>query len=134
MSGFEVAGFVLGSFPLAITALEKYREVARRMGFWIHMRVAYQQCKYDLAFHRLVFIRNLRQLILPLVADDDTVKVLVSDYGGVYWKDPALNSLLEQRLSESYELYLEYVKGIQKTVKSIQHELAFDKQATQDAL
>jgi hypothetical protein len=34
MSGFEIAGVVLATFPLIITALDKYREVAKTWGFW----------------------------------------------------------------------------------------------------
>lgn len=134
MSGFEIAGVVLGAFPIAIMALEQYREVARRIGFWTEMREEHQRCKNDLKFYRLIFTRNLRELILPLVADDDNVRLLLSDPGGEHWRDKELALLLEKRLGESYELYMEYMKGIETTVHKLGHDLALDSQIVQDIL
>jgi hypothetical protein len=70
MSGIEVAGLVLGAFPIAIWGLEHYCDVARRMGFWYEIRSNYQRTSNELKFHYLSFERNLEQLLYPLVADE----------------------------------------------------------------
>lgn len=131
MSGFEVAGLVLGAFPLAITALEKYREVATRLGLFRHIRLQYKKCRDDLEFHRLVFKRNLRHLLLPLVVDDDRIEALLADPGGDSWKEPLVADLLEKRLQDSFELYIEYIEGMDCVMKEIHKELAFDSQSVQ---
>lgn len=131
MSGFEVAGLVLGAFPLAISALEKYREVATRLGLFRHIRLQYKKCRDDLEFHRLVFKRNLRHLLLPLVVDDDRIEALLADPGGDSWKEPMVADLLEKRLQDSFELYIEYIEGMDCVMKEIHKELAFDSQSVQ---
>jgi len=55
MSGLEVAGLVLGPFQLAITALEKYREVALRFGMFLHIGAEFRHWKDDLKFYKIAF-------------------------------------------------------------------------------
>ncbi|KAK0631100.1 hypothetical protein B0T17DRAFT_488289 [Bombardia bombarda] len=134
MSGFEIAGAALGAFPLAIHALDQYREVAARLGLFFKIRLEYKKCRDDVHFHQLTFSRHLRQLLLPLVADDATIADLLSDPGGQKWKDPKIAELLETRLQESYGLYLEYIKGIRQVMDEINRELAVDTGSVQEKL
>ncbi|KAK0709991.1 hypothetical protein B0T26DRAFT_755112 [Lasiosphaeria miniovina] len=134
MSGFEVAGLVLGAFPIAITALDKYREIATRLGVFFKIQLEYKRWRDDLEFHQLVFTRHLRQLLLPLVADDDKIAELLSAPGGDSWRDDAIAKLLQKRLRDSYELYFEYIKGIKRVMADINQELAVDSAAIQDGI
>ncbi|KAF7558495.1 hypothetical protein G7046_g5664 [Stylonectria norvegica] len=136
MSGFEVAGIVLGAFPLAISALEKYREVAKRLGLFRNIRLEYKRCRDALVYQQLIFKRHLKQLLLPLVADDDDSKIakLLSDPGGDMWKESSIADLLEERLQESYELYLEYIKGMGRVMDELNQELAAESQPVQDSV
>ncbi|KAK4452752.1 hypothetical protein QBC34DRAFT_345838 [Podospora aff. communis PSN243] len=131
MSGVEIAGLVLGAFPVAIWALERYREVARMMGFWYEIRLEYQRSSNELKFHRLSFIRNLKQLLLPVVHDDAQLQHLISDPGGDAWQDPEVQSALEVRLDDSYDLYLEILSEMRRVMQDLSQELAIDNDAAQ---
>jgi len=126
MSGIEVAGLVLGAFPVTIWALEQYRDVARVMGFWYEIRLEYQRSSNELKFHRLSFLRNLKQLLLPIVQDDAQLQRLVGDPGGDAWKEPGIQSALEARLHDSYHLYLEILGEMQRVMQDLKEELAID--------
>lgn len=132
MSGFEVAGIVLGAFPLAITALDKYREVATRLGLFYKIRLEYKKCRDALEFHQLTFTRHLRQLLLPLVVDDDRIAVLLADPGGDSWRDQAVAGLLRKRLQDSFALYVGYIEGMESVMKRVNRELAADSDAVQE--
>jgi len=134
MSGFEIAGVVLGAFPIAISALDKYREVATRFGLFFRIQLEYKKWRDDLELHQLLFTRHLKLLLLPLVADDDKIKVLLAAPGGDSWRDPSVSSLLEQRLRDSYGLYFEYIKGIKRVMDEINRELAIDSSSVQERL
>ncbi|RYP03945.1 hypothetical protein DL764_004779 [Monosporascus ibericus] len=134
MSGFEIAGVVLGAFPIAILGLEKYREVAKRFGFWHQIRLEYQKTSNELKFHKLSFVRNLKQLLLPLVVDDADVQKLISDPGGKAWKDDAVAKALEGRLQESHGLYLEIMGEMERVMGELNKELAVDVEGVQKAL
>ncbi|KAI1759154.1 hypothetical protein GGR53DRAFT_514599 [Hypoxylon sp. FL1150] len=52
MSGIEVAGLVLGAFPIAIELLDKYREVATRAGLFNQIKLKHGQCRNRLECKR----------------------------------------------------------------------------------
>ena len=134
MTGFEIAGAVLGAFPIAIEALERYRDVARYWGFWWEIRSEYQKCSNELKFHQLSFRRNLKQLLLPLVADEDQIKRLLVDPGGEGWREQSVAQQLQDRLQESYELYLEIIQQLKTTMDELNRELAISKSGFQEKL
>ncbi|KAK3681013.1 hypothetical protein B0T22DRAFT_434709 [Podospora appendiculata] len=131
MSGIEVAGLLLGAFPIAIWALEQYRDVAKVMGFWYEIRLEYQRCSNELKFHRLSFIRNLKRLLLPLVPNDAQLQALINEPGGPAWKDAEIQMALEARLQDSYELYLEILGEMQRAMQELNQELAVESNAIQ---
>ncbi|KAK6822468.1 hypothetical protein PG987_014013 [Apiospora arundinis] len=97
MSGIELAGLVLGAFPIALWGLEQYRDVAKQMGFWFQIRSEYQRSAEELAYHRLSFESNLKLLLLPVVDDDDLLEDMMSEPGGPAWKNAAIQKALEKK-------------------------------------
>lgn len=134
MSGFEVTGVLLGVFPLVIAGLEKYSEMAKRLGLWHQIRREHCKCLRDLGFHRTVLLSHLRQLLFPLVVDDAHVKRLLADPGGEGWKEDWIDGSLRERLGESYELYFEYISGMLGVLEDLRYELALESDTVQDKL
>ncbi|KAH6694152.1 hypothetical protein F5X68DRAFT_273507, partial [Plectosphaerella plurivora] len=128
MSGFEIAGLVLGAFPLVILALEKHREVATRLGLFRKIRKEHLKCADDLDCQQLFLQRHLRQLIIPLKVNYDDAKIneLLADPNGPGWKDPTVSAQFEERLQDSYKLYLSYIQGMEETMNKLNHELMLD--------
>ncbi|KAI0447115.1 hypothetical protein F4803DRAFT_397577 [Xylaria telfairii] len=126
MSGIEVAGLVLGAFPIAIWGLERYRDVARRMGFWYEIRSEYQRSSNELQFHRLSFERNREELLFPLITDENQLQDLIAKPAGPGWNDPAIQLALEKRLQNSYHLYMEILVEMQETMQKLNTELSVD--------
>ncbi|KAL6879175.1 hypothetical protein J3F83DRAFT_725360 [Trichoderma novae-zelandiae] len=124
MSGFEIAGIALGAFPIALSALEAYRDIAQRLGLFHKIRLEYKKWRDDLEFYKVAFTRNLRQLLLPLVADDERIRELLLDPGGGCWKEESLAEVFERRLQESYQLYMQYIQNIKGILDEINRELA----------
>lgn len=127
MSGLEVAGLVLGAFPIALEVLDRYKEVARRMGFWYRIAAEQKRCDSKLQFQRLLYINNLRRLVLPMaMLDDASVEDLLSNPGGEAWEKAETTSMLKQRLGTSYELYLQCMDYFKEALDAINHELALE--------
>ena len=127
MSGVEAAGIALAVFPLLISALEHYRESAEVLGDWWKFKRKYTKCKRDIEYHQLTFTANLEELLLPLVADDEDMEVLISDPGGSRWGDPELEVRLRARLPNSYEAYLDSVNEIKEIMTGLKKELGLEK-------
>lgn len=127
MSGLEVAGLVLGAFPIAIEVLGRYKEVARRLGFWYKVAAEHKKCDSQLKYYRLIYENNLKRLLLPLTGlDDKQIDKLLQDPAGSCWTEAKTAESLEKRLGSSYEVYLQCMDEIHDLVKGMNHELSFD--------
>ncbi|KAF6839610.1 hypothetical protein CPLU01_01747 [Colletotrichum plurivorum] len=131
MSGLEIAGIVLGAVPVAITALEKYGELARRLGLFSSIRPEHKRCSDRLCYFHVSLKRHLRQLLLPLTNDDLVVEDLLSNPGGKGWTDPTIVARLQERLQRSYEIYVGYIREVERVMRSIHQELALDSRCVQ---
>ena len=126
MSGIEVAGLVLGAFPILIYALESYRKGAEVFGDWWRIEGAYIKCKQDLKYHQLLFEGNIERFLLPLVVDDDELKKLMKNPAGTAWEDPELEKKLQERLPKAYDTFLGVMIDINKLMESFKKALGVD--------
>lgn len=124
MSGLEVAGLVLGAIPIALEVLDRYKEVSRQLGFWRKISEKHKDCDATLKFHRLVYIENLRRLLLPMVLDDAQIDELISDPEAEAWRDAETAELLRKRLGDSYEIYIHCIRGFKATADAMNRELS----------
>jgi hypothetical protein len=134
MSGLEVAGVVLGAFPLLISGIEHWRGVAKVGGFYWRIRKEYTKCQRDIQFHEILYKNNLKELLLPLIPDADELAKLIADPGGQTWGDIALQERLERRLSESYQSYQDTITEMNDIAEELKKELCFEKESVQDRL
>jgi hypothetical protein len=105
MSGIEIAGLVLGAFPILLYALESYRESAEIFGDWWRVKSVYSKCKQELRYHQLLYEYNIERFLLPLVADDEELRRLMNDPAGAAWEDPRLEEKLQKRLPRRMILF-----------------------------
>ena len=127
MSGIEVAGLVLGAFPLLVTALEQYRESAEVYTDWWRFRRQYSKVKRDVEYHQITFSSNLEELLLPLVCEDEEIFNLMANPGGPAWQDSELESRLRERLPVAYDNYLASIHEISMIMEKLTQELGLDK-------
>jgi hypothetical protein len=123
MSGIEIAGLVLGAFPVLLYSLESYRKSAEGLTEWWRIQRTVKKCRQDLQYHRILFEGNLERFLLPLVVNDDELQTLMADPAGEGWEDPELEVRLKQRLPKSYDLFIDIMEGIQELVESLKKEL-----------
>ena len=134
MSGIEIAGLLLGAFPLLISALEHYRQSAEVLEDWWQIKKEYKKCKNEIKVQELAFENSLERFLLPLVVHDDEIAALIAEPGGIKWKDPALEETLKGRLPKSYELFLDTIYDIKATVDGLKDELGVSREAFQEGL
>ncbi|KAI6372430.1 hypothetical protein MCOR25_003751 [Pyricularia grisea] len=127
MSGFEVAGAVLGAIPIALSALDGYKRAAKKVNSFISIRKEYVSCEKQLQFHQVSIKKHLRQLLLPIFQDEnDRLEILLSNLGGEDWKQNYVTRLLERQLGDSCDLYLGYLVDVRDILLEIGKELSFE--------
>jgi hypothetical protein len=62
-----------------------------------------------------------------MVADKAQIQRLLADPGGDEWRQRDIAQLLEDRLQDSNELYLDIMQQLQATMEELRKELAVDK-------
>lgn len=134
MSGIEIAGLVLGAFPLIITALERYREGAELLSDWWRIQRAYKSCKREVEYHRILFETNVEEFLLPLVVDNEELKALMDSPAGEEWDDPELEERLQQRLPKSYNLFIDIMGEIRQLMEKLLKEMGVDNPVLQNRL
>lgn len=132
MSGIEVAGLILATFPLLISALEHYREGEQALFDWWKYKRAYKKCKQEINFYQLAFEGTLEELLLPLVGDDAKLQMLLQDPGGPAWNNSDMDHMLRKRIPKAYGLYVDVISDIRRIVEKLESELGITKATTQD--
>lgn len=128
MSGIEIAGLILGAFPLLIAALEKHKEAAVALGDWWKIRQIYQECIRLINCERTLFDQNLRGLLGPVLYDHSTLDELVTDPFGEQWRSESLAASLEDLLPTSHEIYIGIIKDFHRYMMAIGLELGLENQ------
>jgi len=127
MSGVEIAGFVLAAFPLMISALEHYRDTAEVLEGWWKIKCEYRKCMRNLKYHKLAFEEALEELLLPLIANEDKLQLLLKEPGGPAWKDQELEDMLKERMPKTYSSYLDTIEMMLETVQALDDALGMSK-------
>jgi len=120
MSGLEILGVILGAFPLAISAMEHYEECKKVAGTFYKIRRAHRKDFGRVKDCQLKFRLNMKELLLPLLADDLVTKVeyeqLLASPGGPGWQEDHVEESLAERLGDCHERYLEILKEMEETM------------------
>lgn len=124
MSGFEIAGAVLGSWPivvgtinLIIDAVEGWKDTER------DLESLYQKVNGQ----KLFFTQHLRDLLESLELSELEIEDLLSNPTDENWRQPNLLDQLKKRLGSHCNPYLSAVRDILLSVQRLTKTLSFDK-------
>lgn len=134
MSGIEVAGLVLGVIPILISGLEQWRKSAEVVSDWWQIQKEYKKCTRELKCADLELTTSLERFLLPLLIDDDEIRLLMDEPGGPRWQNPDLEDTLKQRLPKSYSLFVEVIEDINEVVQKIRLEIGLENSVFEGAV
>ena len=118
MSGFEIAGVILGAYPIIMSLLETYKATKANKGA---IRLA-----RDLRAERLIFEDFVDLLVTPHVSDKEQAYLKTPASPNLaLWKSTTLQKNLRTLLGEEKaDTVIEILKEIRALLKSLQEELA----------
>ncbi|KAK3698107.1 hypothetical protein LTR37_017065 [Vermiconidia calcicola] len=138
MSGIEVAGLVLGVFPLVICALEFYQDAHKDLGQVGRFEFAYRKALEDVKDEQLVFLLTLEQLLLPLtrdeVLDEDGLAGVLADPKAPGWNEPDVADALQKRLGLAYSRFVEISTSLHSLISRLLVTLISDKPQLQEKI
>lgn len=102
MSGIEIAGIVLGGFPILIEAtkpLARYFQGAER---WWHFKTRFMTLISTLEDESIAYSQNLELLLTPVDLDPEVKTNLQEDPKSDLWHDPEVQAKLKARIKNQY--------------------------------
>ena len=121
-SGIEIAGLVLGSIPLLVSALEHYAEGVETIERWWRYQRELAAIKRMLKAEQVVFQGTCERLLTGLVTASE-LDDLLDNAGGEGWKDKELDRGLQRRLGRAYASYTECVENMASVIKELKEKL-----------
>lgn len=119
MSGFEIAGIILGTIPVAISLAQEYRKA-------IH-----SWRKYDREVKSLILrlktegniLETHCEKLLNGIVSHAEIQPMIREPFGPLWKETHINDMARQRLWESYDAFEETVSGMQEAAEELTNKL-----------
>ena len=134
MTGIEVAGLILGAFPLLLTALEKNQEAYQLFGDWWDTRTTYKRCLGWVSSEHDLFKLNLKNLLNPMLANTAMLDELLADPYGEQWSSESLADDFRNYLPTNFSNCISMMQEFHETMIALGRELGVDKQAFQRAM
>ncbi|KIL85100.1 hypothetical protein FAVG1_11529 [Fusarium avenaceum] len=119
MSGFEVAGIVLGTLPLLVSALETYSKFMRD---WGKAPSELRSLNRQLTTERAKLYNVCDLLISDAVSHQDIEPMLLNPFGPL-WKVKETNDKIRRRLWDAYKPFEETVIEVDEALQSIMQRL-----------
>ena len=126
MSGIEIAGLVLGSFPILLNCLDYYREGFEPLEEWWNFRTHFIVFVDDIRHQMMKYNENMIRLLDPIVPDNSSLTVLVRNPKDPRWTDGSLAGLLEQRLASEHGRFLRIVQRMEGVVGELKKLLRIE--------
>ncbi|KAI1347835.1 hypothetical protein F5Y01DRAFT_233001 [Xylaria sp. FL0043] len=123
MSGFEIAGIVLGAVPLLISALEHYGDALSTLNKWR---------KYERELHSLVRnldtervkLQNVCEKLLVGIVPESQIEAMIKDPMGGLWKEEKIQARVQSRLWESYSSFEDTISDIKRATDEMNQRIA----------
>jgi hypothetical protein len=121
MVGLEIAGVVLGSLPLVISALEHYAEgINTAKKYWRH-KSEVRSLILQITTERGIFINTL-ELLLTGIVRIERMTDYISEPRRDKWQ--AIEEPLKDRLRNVYDIYFDNVRSMEISLKQMMEKLA----------
>ncbi|EON64792.1 hypothetical protein W97_04025 [Coniosporium apollinis CBS 100218] len=122
MSGLEIVGVVLGSFPLVVAALEHYSKGISTVKQIFRYKYVFDDIHISLVGSVTIFRQSCEQLLRGLMLPETQLRDLIDMRQG--WDDPALDEKLRRRLgNRDHKIYGLSVKQLGKKIDQLKEKL-----------
>jgi hypothetical protein len=129
MSGIEIAGLVLGAFPIICEAAAGLRGVFKDVGSWWRFEREFENFILRLEREHIDFSQTLDLLLDPIDTISQIEKQGLRDNpDSPLWLDLRIQKELEQRVQAKYhEWFMRQLRGINDALNELHLMLPFDK-------
>lgn len=118
MSGFEIAGIVLGSIPLVISTLEHYGDGLSALQRWRRYRREVHCLTRNLETER-VKLQNVCEKLLVDIVPPSRIETMINDPMGNLWREEATQRKVRVRLWKGFDAFESTIGDVQTAVSEM---------------
>jgi hypothetical protein len=120
MSGIEIAGLVLGGFPLLISAAEHYKEGFEIQVKWKRFRTDFIGFIDAVDIEKQLFDQMLERFLISADVPQEELQcfMMIPNYEG--WRRKDLVEVLQSRLGSSYAVFSSTIGSMEKLMGDLQ--------------
>lgn len=126
MSGFEIAGVVLGSLPIIISALQAYNEGVDTIQRWRRYARELKSLVRDLETEH-VKLQNVCEKLLVSLVPMTRMEEMIDDPFGESWREEELYSQIRLRLWSSHKVFEDTVLDMRDAMEEMKEKLKIGK-------
>ncbi|KAK0645391.1 hypothetical protein B0T16DRAFT_139624 [Cercophora newfieldiana] len=125
MSGFEIAGVVLGSIPLLISGLEHYRDGVETMDNMIQYVAVVDDILVTVSTSLAIYRQSFEALVQRLMLPENVLDEIWHNRDSKVWKDKSLDDKLKEEFKSpaEYETYRAAVRRLEKRIAKLKSKL-----------
>ena len=122
MSGFEIAGVVLGSIPLVIATLENYLKGVRTIKRWGMYERELRSLIRNLETEK-VKLQNVCEKLLDGLVSPSQIEEMVDNPLGILWTEEETQKKIRDRLWRSSSIFAQTVNEMKDAIDEIKEKL-----------
>ncbi|CAK7229613.1 hypothetical protein SBRCBS47491_007309 [Sporothrix bragantina] len=122
MSGIEIAGLILGSIPLAISAMEHYADGVSTLKRYQRYRHELTVLINILKTERVKLLNTCDKLLVGLAAPSQ-IEAMLDEPFGPLWREPRLQTAIQMRLWRSHGVFQTTISDVYAAIKEMFHKL-----------
>ncbi|KAF9869510.1 hypothetical protein CkaCkLH20_12995 [Colletotrichum karsti] len=126
MSGFEIAGLVLGTFPILCDAAKDLSGVLKKARSWWRFEATFEAFSSAIETQEVAYTQVLKRLLDPLVIPDDEYDSLLRDPMSPLWYETRIQEGLRQRLSSEHRYFMRNLSDLNEAILELQKLLPLD--------
>lgn len=122
MSGFEVAGVVLGSIPLLISTLEHYSDGVSALQRWRRYERELRCLIRNLQTERVKLTNVCEKLLVGLVPSSK-IESMIKNPGGAEWRTEDIRQRIKARLWEACDVFDDIIQDVKLAIDEMEKRL-----------
>ncbi|KAM0310637.1 hypothetical protein ACHAO8_007936 [Botrytis cinerea] len=124
MSGIEIAGLVLGGFPLLVSAAEHYKEGWEPLMRWKRFRTEFLRFIDAIDIEKQLFDQMLERFLISAEVSQDELQHFLTDPNYHGWHREDLAMTLKSRLGNSYGAFVGSIRTMNELMAELESMLS----------
>lgn len=128
MSGFEVAGLVLGAIPIVCAAAKHLKPIVEGASFWWSFETKFEAFAAGIRAQEIFYRQVLERLIEHLDIPETRCRILLTEPNSSLWHEAELREEVKLRFQEDqYRWIMDNLVDLNNAVLELQQLLLFEK-------